>query len=207
MSDTNNTDQYIEYINSHILPHIDYDKLQASYDTDMVYAKGVLNRLHTAMVKVYGSELLDEDDGDDGAVVVPGLIRGRETGKMALALFDLDLLSSGEHCGTTLLCKYGVVSQSKDIGNPELRAAFKAIGVYDYCYTASIPGDIHINKNRLPEEMKSVLNDFSNHNVRFKGERQKPSAMDKLAAAKDTVKTADAERPPAGKVKDGAELG
>lgn len=42
MSEKNGIDRFMEYINNHILPFIDYGSLQVSYDTDMVYAKGVL---------------------------------------------------------------------------------------------------------------------------------------------------------------------
>ena len=97
MDGKTNTDQFVEYINKNILPFIDYTALQASYDTDMAHAKGVLNWLHKAMIAEYGSEHLDEYDGDEGFVVIPGIVRGRETGKICLALLDIDLSSSGEH--------------------------------------------------------------------------------------------------------------
>jgi len=167
MSEKNKTDQYVEHINSHILPFIDYSELQASYDTDMVYAKGILNRLHEAMVTVYGGELLDEQDGDEGIVVIPGLVRGRDSGKLCLALLDLDLSSSGEHWGTAFLCKSGVISQneafSNNAGASAMREAIKAYAPYDYCYTAVIPDDIHVDTMRLPVELVAVLNDFRNH--------------------------------------------
>jgi len=97
MNDKHKADQYVEFINDRILPHIDYAKLQESYNTDMAYAKGVLNRLHEAMVTVYGGARLDEDISDDGFVVIPGIVRGKQSGNICLALLDLDLSSSGEH--------------------------------------------------------------------------------------------------------------
>jgi len=165
MSEKNTTDQYIENINEKVLPFIDYGRLQASYGTDMVYAKGILALLHDEMVKAYGGEYLDEENGDEGFVVIPGVVRGKETGNMALALLDLDLSSSGEHWGTSFLCKYGVISQSGDFESPAGKEIRKLIGNYDYCYTAAIPGDIHIDKAKLPKELKSVLEDFRNHKV------------------------------------------
>jgi len=171
MNDKSKTDQYVDYINSHILPFIDYPRLQESYDTDMVYAKGVLNRLHDAMVTVYGSVRLDEDIGDEGFVIVPGIVRGMNSGKICIALLDLDLSSSGEHWGTSFLCKYGVIAQdgiakvsdNDAVLKAEITEVVSTYLPYDYCYTASIPGDIHIDRNRLPEDIKAVLNDFRNH--------------------------------------------
>ena len=111
MKRKNTTEQYIDYINENILPLIDYGRLHTSYRTDMVYAKGVLNLLHQAMIKVYGNEYLDMHNGDEGFVTIPGVIKGTKTGNICLALLDLDLTSSGEHWGTLFLCKYGAVEQ------------------------------------------------------------------------------------------------
>jgi hypothetical protein len=37
------------------------------------------------------------------------------------------------------------------------------IGVYDYCYTAKIPGDIHVSHAKLPKELKAILHDFRDY--------------------------------------------
>jgi hypothetical protein len=163
MSEKSMTDQYVDYINESILPFVDYEKLHSSYGTDMVYAKEVLYLLHEAMVKTYGGESLDEDMGDEGFVIVPGIVCGKETGNISLALLDLDLSSSGEHWGTSFLCRHGVVSQSSDIHTPAGKDMSTLIGNYDYCYTAAIPNDIHIDKAALPKEVKAILEDFRNH--------------------------------------------
>ena len=185
MIEKNKTDIYVDYINKHILQSVDYSELQKSYDTDMLYAKTILNKLHDAMIKVYGGEQLGEYDGDDGIVIIPGIVRGRESGKMCVVLLDIDISSSGEHWGTTFLCEYGVVNQNQAYSNKanaaELRKAIQPYGSYDYCYTAKIPGDIHIDKARLPEDMQSVLRDFRNHNG------EKPSVMNQIReTAKDS---------------------
>ena len=175
MSEKNTMERYVDFINENILPFIDYHKLHESYGTDMVYAKGILNRLHEAMVEVYGNSHLDDYDGDEGFVMIPGVVCGKETGKICLALLDLDLSSSGEHWGTSFLVKSGVISQSeaysKD-GTDELRAAIAPYGNYDYCYTADIPGDIHIDSERLPEAIKQVLEDFRNHRAFLTSEQE-----------------------------------
>ena len=182
MSKNNAVDRYVSYINSHILPFIDYDRLQKSYSSDMVYAKGILNRLHEAMVEAYGSERLCEDSGDEGFVVIPGVVHGKESGNLCLALLDLDLSSSGEHWGTAFLCEYGIVSQNADFNTPEMKIIRERIGSYDYSYTAAIPGDIHIDKERVPAKLKAAMTNFRNYRERFDHEpaqafgHQRPSS-------------------------------
>jgi len=186
MNEASVIQRYADYINSNILQTVDYDKLQASYGTDMAYAKAVLNSLHNAMVKVYGSEHFDDFGGDDGFVMIPGMVRGQKTGNMAVVLLDIDLSSSGEHYGTTFLCGHGVVSQS-DIGkSPAADAILKSIGSYDYCYTATIPDDIHVDNSRLPKELKAVLDDFQNHSLDAVVE--KPSVLDEIRSEAKTPK-------------------
>lgn len=204
MSDTNKTEQYVEYINENILPLIDYEKLQASYNTDMVYAKGILHSLHKAMIAVYGGDGLDvSDGGEDGFVVVPGILRGKDSGKLCLALFDLDLSSSGEHWGTAFLCEHGVVSQNSMKDNLAAKETVKAIGPYDYCYTAAIPGDIHVSKTWLPKELKAVLKDFRNHSVDL---RRKVSVKDRIREAAKTPKEPPKDKPTRDKDRNGPEL-
>lgn len=162
-------DQYIDYINAHILPFIDYNELDRSYQTgEKEYAKGILNRLHTAMLEQYGDTQLICGHGDmqEEYAVVPGVVQGKKTGEIAIALLGIDLLSSGEHCQTEFLCKYGVVSQ----GNSDLPKALSGEITarylpYDYCYTADIPGDIHISKRNLPEGIKEILQTFQEHTI------------------------------------------
>lgn len=167
MSENNVVDLYVDYINKKILPFIDYKELHDSYSSDMSYAKGVLNELHLAMVKIYSGRKLDEDIGDDGFIVIPGVVRGIKSGNMAIALLDLDLSSSGEHWGTSFLCKHGVVSQSGDRNDPAVKDICSSIGSYEYCYTAEIPCDIHINETKLPKEIKNVLKDYHKYKLQL----------------------------------------
>jgi len=188
-------DQFIDHINSNILPFIDYAKLQESYNTDMTYAKGVLNRLHEAMTEVYGGMHLDEYTADDGFVVIPGVVRGKETKNICLALLDLDLTSSGEHWGTSFLCVHGVVTQGDD-KNGAAAKVMKEIGSYDYGYTASIPGDIHVDRRKLPEELREILGDFRNHKAVLQNEQEaKPSVRDQIREAKNAPKEPKTDKP------------
>lgn len=160
-------EQYVDYINAHILPFIDYNTLDRSYQTaDKEYAKGILNRLHTAMLERYGDTRLTCGYGDIQEIyaVVPGVIQGKKTGEIAIALLGIDLLSSGEHCQTEVLCKYGVISQgNSDLPKSLSRELAAKYLPYDYCYTADIPGDIHISKHDLPEGIKEILQTFREH--------------------------------------------
>lgn len=160
-------EQYIDYINEHILPFIDFNELDRSYQTaEKEYAKGILNLLHTAMLEQYGDTRLTCGHGDvqEEYAVVPGVVQGKKTGEIAIALLGIDLLSSGEHCQTEFLCKYGVVSQGNSSLPKALSGEITARYLpYDYCYTADITGDIHVSKHRLPEGIKEVLQSFQDH--------------------------------------------
>ena len=157
-------DSYINYLNRNILPFIDYERLQQSYDTeDKSYAKLVLNTLHEAAVKEYGSDRLI-CRGELEYAILPGIIRSLGTGRVCLALLGIDLQSSGEHCETHFLTKYGVAIQGY-IEDEEILAYMQKMysGEYTYAYTPTVIGDIHLDKNNLPEEIKDFLSDFQNH--------------------------------------------
>ena len=156
--------EYLAYLNKNIFQFIDYDKLQESYETDMIYAMGVLNHLHKAMVEVYGSEQLEETDSEDEFVYVPGALCHLEKGYMCIAMFELDLSGQGEHWGTDYLCRAGIVSQ--DDKDEELKNLLNSIYIpYSYCYTADIPCDIHVNKDNLHNNLKLVLENFKDYDI------------------------------------------
>ena len=203
MNEKSVIDEYLDYLNDKILPFIDYEKLYTSYKTDMVYAKGILNLLHEAMVKAYGADRLDWCDGDDGYVVIPGIVRNMKNGNMCLALLDLDLNSSGEHWGTDFLCKYGVVSQG---GNEEQDKRITELVhnfyvPYDYCYTAVIPCDHHVDETALPKELKSVLKDFHKYKAdltrspeMLDENNKKPSLLEGVREAEKEIQERDKEK-------------
>ncbi|MDR0905495.1 MAG: hypothetical protein LBN00_04890 [Oscillospiraceae bacterium] len=153
------TEKYEAYLDEKILPFINYGKLQISYETDLVYAKEVLTRLHKAMVRFYGSKTLSEEVSEDGFVIVPGVVCGKKSGQMCIALFSLDLSSSGEHWGTDFICDRGVVTQGDDTVPRHIAEEITARYLpYDYAYTAVIPGDIHLGyqfqrRDKSPENL------------------------------------------------------
>lgn len=165
------SERYVEHINANILPFIDYNELAKSYQTEeKSYAKGILNLLHSAMVEQYGTDTFypSYSDTEDDYAIVPGVIRGMKSGEIAIALLGIDLESSGEHCQTDILSRFGVVSQGSSQLPPLFAAKItEAYLPYDYGYTAEIPDDIHIDKDTLPDGMVEILNDFHNHTAQL----------------------------------------
>lgn len=159
-------DQYIDQINKNVLPYIDYDRLQQSYDTDdKSYAKITLYTLHGIAEQIYGPAL--SCHGEVDFAILPGVIRAKDTGKVCLALLGLDLDSSGEHCSTDFLTQYGVVSQGH-IESPAIQAFIKeTYGPYDYGYSLPVHGDIHVCPEQLPGEITDILTTFESHMAEF----------------------------------------
>jgi len=143
--------RYFDYIKERVVPSIDYKKLDVSYKTDMVYAKEILRRLHEAMIEVYGSDTLDADSGDDGFVLIPGMVWGMANSELCLAIFSLDLSSRGELWGAEFITEDGLSSQDK---------GYTYYVPYNYYYTANIPCDIHVEFENLPDELKIVFADY-----------------------------------------------
>lgn len=158
-------------------------ELDASYRTaEKAYAKGILNRLHTAMVEQYGDTRFVCGHGDMQGLCCDSR-RGtgeRKPEEIALALLGIDLSSSGEHCQTEFLCKYGVVSQGHNDFAEALAGEITARYLpYDYCYTADIAGDIHISKSRLPEGIREMLKTFQDHTAELLFEENKDMDMER----------------------------
>ena len=104
--------EFIDRINE-ILGKTDFLLLNTSCNTENTsYAAETLLAMHQAFEEVYGEGYVDESYG---MIMVPAVVRGRESGIQALALVTLDLESSGEHWGTTFLTPGGPLVQ----GNAE----------------------------------------------------------------------------------------
>jgi len=161
-----NTDKYIEILNEKILPHIDYDKLAESYDSeDKAYAKGVLKILHDNMTKAYGTDYFD-CHGDEEDVVAPAVIQSKKTGAMALALLDIDLSSSGELCGINIFTEYGLMKVSdKSIPDTIREKICNRYYPLNYGYTTDISGDIHDEIAAPTKDIKDFLNSYKQHEV------------------------------------------
>ena len=192
MTEKNTMERYAEYINKNIMPFIDYDKLQESYKTDMVYAKGILSLLHKAMVKVYGGEHFSRDAGDDGFVLIPGVLQSKNNGNICLALLEIDCHSGGEFWSAHYICKSGVVSQADERQPQLLQLLNKLYTPCDYCYTAVIPYDHHVDIDRLTKDIKQILNSFRKYEAVLTGAPEKngnkPSLLGGMRDAEKEIK-------------------
>lgn len=155
---------YVDYINANVLPKVDYERLQSDYGTEeKAYAKSVLNALHQGLQKVYGTETFDRETAG-GYVLLPGVVQSQNTGELCIVLLELDLQSSGEHCATDFLIRYGCISQFEPEMPDKVRTFLKdTYGAYEYGYTATLTDDIHVDKGRLPQAMRELLENFRGH--------------------------------------------
>lgn len=155
---------YVDYINANVMTKIDYERLQLDYATEeKAYAKSVLNALHQGVQVVYSTEIFDRDTAG-GYVLLPGVVQSKDTGELCIALLELDLQSSGEHCATDFLIRYGCISQfEQDMPDDVRKFLRETYGAYDYGYTATLNDDIHVDKSRLPPKMREVLEHFKEH--------------------------------------------
>ena len=141
---------YVDYINANVLPKVNYERLQADYGTEeKAYAKSVLNALHQGVFEVYGTETFGRETAG-GYVLLPGVVQSKNTGELCIALLELDLQSSGEHCATDFLIRYGCISQFEEMQEEVQRFLKDTYGAYEYGYTATLTDDIHVDKARLP---------------------------------------------------------
>lgn len=148
---------YIDKLNKEILPNIDYQKLQRSYETiKMQYAKSVLKQMHDAFVDVYKTGYIESYEYD--FVSIPAIIKGVETGKICIGLVDLDISSSGEHWGTTFLTKQGLGDQGNEKLLPEHKKFISENYMpYNYWYTIEVERDHHVDFENIPDNIKPLL--------------------------------------------------
>ncbi len=163
MSDTGNGEgkvsAYIGHINRHILPYVDFSKLNASYASqDKEYAKQMLASLHQAFVQTYGG--IDVDEYTCGeSIMAPAVIKARNSGELCVGLVTLDLTSSGEHWGTDFFTEYGVIPDD-EIDRDVLRPRIDRFIPYDYWYTVQIERDVHVDFDKVPQDVAELLSSF-----------------------------------------------
>ena len=149
-------ERFSENMNA-VLKNVHFVRLECScMSPNKSYAGEVLKQMHSAFVKTYGTDYLD--NGSYGFVSIPAVICARNTGKLCLGIVTLDLESSGEHWGTEFLTPYGVVSQ----GDPDTNADIQqyicdSFIPYDYWYTANVERDIHVGFDEMPEDVQSLI--------------------------------------------------
>jgi hypothetical protein len=147
---------YIGHINRHILPHVDFSRLNASYASqDKGYAKQMLASLHQAFVQTYGGIDINEYTCGE-SIMAPAVIRARNTGELCVGLVTLDLTSSGEHWGTDFFAEHGVIPDDT-VDRGELRSRIDRFIPYDYWYTVRIESDIHVDFGKVPQDVAELL--------------------------------------------------
>ena len=154
--------KYNDYIERNILLRIDYEKLQESYYTeDMEYAKGILNLLHQAMVRIYGSDSMaaPDDIESKAEILIPGVVAGN--GEICLALLVTDL--RGALKSVDFLTEYGCLLSGK---KEKIEEIMKRYTPYIYGYTAILP-EADLCMDKLPEKAKELLLNFYGYKSRL----------------------------------------
>ncbi len=125
--------EFVDKINE-ILEKTDFLLLNMSCNSENTsYAAEKLLAMHQAFGEVYGEGYVDENYG---MVMMPAVVRGRNSGRQALALVTLDLEASGEHWGTIFFTPEGLVVQGHpDLTEEQKRALREYYAPYDYWYT------------------------------------------------------------------------
>lgn len=107
-------------------------------------------------VEVYGT---DDLDSNYEFVEMIAVIQVRKTGHIGLAIINFDLESYGEHWRTYFLTPRGVVEQHQDnIFKDDYNYVMEIYLPYDYWYTVSVEGDIHVDFDNVLEKINGMLN-------------------------------------------------
>lgn len=131
-----------------LLLNISCNSANTSYATEKLYA------MHRAFEEVYGEGYVDENCG---MVMMPAVVRGRNSGIQTLALVTLDLESSGEHWGTTFLSPGGpLVQGDAELTKEQKRIIQEYYIPYDYWYTPLVERDHHVDFTDMPKQVASI---------------------------------------------------
>ncbi len=146
--------EFIEKIDK-ILESIDFKQLHISCNRgNTSYAAEKLLAMHQAFEEVYGEGYVEESYG---MVMMPAVIKSRESGIHALALVTLDLESAGEHWGTTFLSPGGPLTQGYEgLTEVQKMAIKKFYSPYDYWYTPLVERDHHVDFTDMPESVADI---------------------------------------------------
>ena len=148
------TREFIGRLNRDVFPQVSTEKLQAFEDTgDTWYVKSILKAMHETFCEVYDGDYID---GDTEYVTVPAVIKGAN-GKLYAGLVDLDVASSGEHCGSSILTPLGMIEHDGSNLTSEQDELLRKIIPYEYWYTPYIESDHHVDFENIPPEAEEVL--------------------------------------------------
>ena len=148
------TREFIGRLNRGVFPQVSTEKLKAFEDAgDTGYVKSILKAMHETFCEVYDGDYID---GDTEYVTVPAVIKGAN-GKLYAGLVDLDVASSGEHCGSSILTPLGMIEHDGSNLTPEQDELLRKIIPYEYWYTPYIESDHHVDFENIPPEAEEVL--------------------------------------------------
>lgn len=146
--------EFIGRLNRDVFPQVSTEKLQAFEDAgDTWYVKSILKAMHETFCEVYDGDYID---GDTEYVTVPAVIKGAN-GKLYAGLVDLDVASSGEHCGSSILTPLGMIEHDGRDLTSEQDELLRKIIPYEYWYTPYIESDHHVDFENIPPEAEEVL--------------------------------------------------
>lgn len=139
---------------------IDPNEIAQSYEGNMEYAKKVFKDMVDVFKDRSVKPTLEElnELGVD-TVMVPAVFQSIDTGKICIGVATIDLQSSGEHCETQILTKYGFENQYRYKQNPneEVAKMFEELIPYRYYYLPEYSGDIHIDRKNISKEIQEFI--------------------------------------------------
>ncbi|MFR3730009.1 hypothetical protein [Lacrimispora sp.] len=168
--------KYSDYIERNILPCIDYRKLHDSYHSvNMEYAKGILNLLYQAMIKIYGNNIFTDLKNQSGnaseSILIPGGAAGAK--ELCIALIVVDL--KGTVTNVEFLTEFGSCLQNcgEDMPTEESHKLKEVVRRYTPLIVGYPVEFLKENLiiNTLPERLKELLLNFRGSKVRLLCER------------------------------------
>ena len=120
--------------------------------------KEILKTMHEVFCGTYGTDCVDDiDAGNEDMFYLPAVIKSRETNALCVGLVLVDIESSGEHWGTQFMLDGNFYCDDSECMTDKVKTKREEIGVYDYWYTPEFDGDIHIDKENAPEDVRELL--------------------------------------------------
>ena len=118
----------------------------------------MLKTMHEVFCGTYGTHCVDDiDAGNEEMFYLPAVIKSRETNALCVGLVLVDIESSGEHWGTQFMLDGNFYCDNSECMTDKVKTKREEIGVYDYWYTPEFDGDIHIDKENAPEDVRELL--------------------------------------------------
>ncbi len=163
-----NFEKFTTRVDREVLGEIDLERLKGEMEqNEDSYIQEILRSLHDTFVDVYGTDSVNEDFG---FIEVPAMIESVKTGKYYPGLVRLDMNSSGEHFGTTVIAPEGIIDQNDDENTEEENAFMETLIPYRYWYTVNCENDIHVDMAECPENIWDIISAATGQTFEQKGD-------------------------------------